>query len=277
MIKRVPVLFFSLFLTLSFPFYAEAIDGCQDIYEPVCGGIDHYSSCSSDGICDSYTEEKTYPNECELGRDMSGAIFLYEGSCQGDGITSDQTTGSNTTNRPTVGSPKKIIFGDSLSSDLDTRIERFEVNTKGGEDLSIDWRIDGNLAVISMWANCSEEITLYRPENNTDYGCGVGGKERIIYEYGSSFGRYILQPKKVSKKTTVTFELYVEDPDGQVIDSKKKSKNIEPGINISSSTSAVFSSSDTDDKVEEIVQLAKILDLNIDIDLIRLLVSLDIL
>lgn len=96
MIGRIFIItIFTLTLFLSSMFDVNAQSSCSDVYEPVCGGITHYSSCSFDGVCASYTEEKTYSNSCELGKDMAGARILYEGVCGENKTESDQSVNNN--------------------------------------------------------------------------------------------------------------------------------------------------------------------------------------
>ena len=178
--------------------------------------------------------------------------------------------------------------------DTKTRIKRFNVDSRKNGDVRIDWRTDGRFAEVSSWVTCSQEMTFYEEETGVSYDCKTDVGKRLFNSiFENKSGSVTLKPINVTKSTTAKFKLYVIDGFGDTIDYDEKNKSFKP---IEGSTSSNNNSdneeeeedvvnnsistgptSSSEQKVNEIIILAEVLELDIDIDLIRLLVVLGIL
>lgn len=170
-------------------------------------------------------------------------------------------------------------------------IEGFTINSQTNGDLKIIWETEKD-ANVSIWAKCSNEISFYDEDKGKYYSCT---KDRdsinIGYFEDKKKGELNLKPRDVAKKTRITFTIYALDGDGRAVDEREKTKNIDSTkiTRISGSSSSNNNNVSVDNKsatniavqrlskFEEIMQLARILKLNIDPDLIKLLILLEII
>ena len=186
-----------------------------------------------------------------------------------------------------------VDLNNILVNESDLRVKTFSVDTKKDGKIDVDWRVNKK-ADVSIWATCSEEITLFYEEGGTGHECPLeeDGEVHLARFDQLTSGELTIQPRDVSGTTRATFKMYVLDEAGVTVSNKEKTETIHPRnltfetdtfSNTSVSTSGTTSSGSTnssqssEERIKEITDLVRVLGIDVDLDLIRLLVLLEVL
>lgn len=164
------------------------------------------------------------------------------------------------------------FFGYFLDKEKEVKFDRLRINKKKNGDLDIDWKARKE-AKVSLWATCSEDMYLYNPENDVQYICPDNTEEVNIHRFAKSkLGKITLQPRDVTKQVDATFKVYALDDEGLTVGKKERTVKVPAN---SRAKDVVIQQSNS--KTEEILQLIKILKLDVDDGLVELLTKLGII
>ena len=164
--------------------------------------------------------------------------------------------------------PDKYI----LSKEDTIKFQRLRIN-EVRDHLNIDWKTFKDTKV-ALWATCVHELFLHNKKTGQTYLCPENDEEVLIHSFNeySKTGDITLYPQEVTNSTNIIFKVYSLDEDGFVNGERQKTEFVTSNKNKKDADIE-----ETGSKLDEILQLIKLLKLDVDVELIELLIRLKII